>query len=89
MSLGSWVHHGDLELARDNEMKLLRFRWGRTRTHISLELWDSTCVYLHPAVCVVMLSRMYKKYMLFNARAVGLERGGSVNNRAWPARIMT
>lgn len=65
MSLGSWEHHGDLELARDNEMKLLKFRWGRTRTHTSLELWDSACVYLHPAVCVVMLSRMYKKYLLF------------------------
>lgn len=71
MSLGSWEHHGDLELARDNEMKLLKFRWGRTRTHTSLEHLDSTCV------CVVVLSRMYKKYVLFKARTVGLGRGGA------------
>lgn len=51
MSLGSWEHHGDLELARDNEMKLLKFRWGRTRTHTSLEHWDSTCVYASCCVC--------------------------------------
>lgn len=63
MSSGSWEHHGDLELARDNEMELMKLvLLGQGQSvHLSgaLRTPHVFCVYLLPSLCVVMLSRKY------------------------------
>lgn len=64
MALGSWEHHGDLTLARDNEMELVQLvllGQGQNR-HLSL------C--LHPSLCVEMLSRKHMECVLFKDRTM-------------------
>lgn len=74
MSLGSWEHHGDLELVRDNEMELMKLvLLGQGQNvHLSGALGTPHvfCVYLLPSLCMVMLSRKYVEGVLFKDRTM-------------------
>lgn len=74
MSLGSWEHHGDLKLARDNEMELVQlvlFGQGQN-IHLSGALGTAHvfCVSQHPRLCVAMPSRKHMECALFKDRTM-------------------
>lgn len=74
MPLGSREHHGDLKLARDNEMELMKLVLLGQGQNVYLSGALGTphifSVYLLPSLYVVILSREHLEYILFKDRTM-------------------